>query len=176
MMDYPHHLSGGMRQRVVIAMALACKPSLLIADEPTTALDVTVQAQILDLMERLQSEMGMATILITHDLGVIAETCDEVVVMYAGRVVEKASVEELFSNPLHAYTKGLLHSIPTLDTPSKSVLNTIPGMVASLADYSHGCRFCQRMGRSTPVTRERPKFTEVSPGHWLETCPECYHP
>jgi peptide/nickel transport system ATP-binding protein len=176
MMDYPHHLSGGMRQRVVIAMALACKPSLLIADEPTTALDVTVQAQILDLMERLQSEMGMATILITHDLGVIAETCDEVVVMYAGRVVEKASVEELFSNPLHAYTKGLLHSIPTLDTPSKSSLNTIPGMVASLADYSHGCRFCQRMGRSTPVTRERPQFTEVSPGHWVETCPECYHP
>jgi peptide/nickel transport system ATP-binding protein len=173
MMDYPHHLSGGMRQRVVIAMALACKPSLLIADEPTTALDVTVQAQILDLMERLQSEMGMSTILITHDLGVIAETCDEVVVMYAGRVVEKASVEELFSNPLHAYTKGLLHSIPTLDTPSKSVLNTIPGMVASLADYSHGCRFCQRMGRSTPVTRERPKFAEVSPGHWVETCPEC---
>ena len=174
MMDYPHHLSGGMRQRVVIAMALACKPSLLIADEPTTALDVTVQAQILDLMERLQSEIGMSTILITHDLGVITETCDEVVVMYAGRVVEKASVEELFSNPLHAYTKGLLHSIPTLDTPSKSVLNTIPGMVASLADYSHGCRFCQRMGRSAPVTRERPKFAEVSPGHWVETCPECY--
>ena len=174
MMDYPHHLSGGMRQRVVIAMALACKPSLLIADEPTTALDVTVQAQILDLMERLQSEIGMSTILITHDLGVIAETCDEVVVMYAGRVVEKASVEELFSNPLHAYTKGLLRSIPTLDTPSKSILNTIPGMVASLADYSHGCRFCQRMGRSAPVTRERPKFAEVSPGHWVETCPECY--
>ncbi len=176
MMDYPHHLSGGMRQRVVIAMALACRPSLLIADEPTTALDVTVQAQILDLMGRLQSEMGMSTILITHDLGVIAETCDDVVVMYAGRVVERASAEELFSNPLHAYTKGLLHSIPTLDTPSKSVLNTIPGMVASLADLSHGCRFCQRMGRTAPVTRERPKFAEVSPNHWVETCPECYHP
>ena len=173
MMDYPHHLSGGMRQRVVIAMALACRPALLIADEPTTALDVTVQAQILDLMGRLQSEMGMATILITHDLGVIAETCDEVVVMYAGRVVEQASAEELFSNPLHAYTKGLLHSIPTLDTPSKSVLNTIPGMVASLADLSHGCRFCQRMGRTNPVTRERPKFVEVSPGHSVETCPQC---
>ncbi len=174
MMDYPHHLSGGMRQRVVIAMALACRPSLLIADEPTTALDVTVQAQILDLMGRLQSEMGMSTILITHDLGVIAETCDDVVVMYAGRVVERASAEELFSNPLHAYTKGLLHSIPTLDTPSKSVLNTIPGMVASLADLSHGCRFCQRMGRATAITRERPKFAEVSPNHWVETCPECY--
>ncbi|MEY4569080.1 MAG: hypothetical protein RLZZ398_519 [Verrucomicrobiota bacterium] len=174
MMDYPHHLSGGMRQRVVIAMAMACRPSLLIADEPTTALDVTVQAQILDLMGRLQSEMGMSTILITHDLGVIAETCDEVVVMYAGRVVERASAEELFSNPLHAYTQGLLHSIPTLDTPSKSLLNTIPGTVAALADYSHGCRFCQRMGRTTTVTRERPVFAEVSPGHWVETCPECY--
>jgi oligopeptide/dipeptide ABC transporter ATP-binding protein len=173
MMDYPHHLSGGMRQRIVIAMALACRPSLLIADEPTTALDVTVQAQILDLMARLQSEMGMATILITHDLGVIAETCDDVVVMYAGRVVERASAEELFSNPLHAYTKGLLRSIPTLETPSKSVLNTIPGMVASLADLSHGCRFCQRMGRNSAVTRERPAFAEVSPGHWVEICPEC---
>ena len=176
MMDYPHQLSGGMRQRVVIAMALACKPSLLIADEPTTALDVTVQAQILDLMQRLQSEMGMSTILITHDLGVIAETCDEVVVMYAGRVVEKADAKVLFSNPLHAYTKGLLSSIPTLDTPSKSLLNTIPGLVASLADHSHGCRFCQRMGRTGAVTRERPKFEEVSPGHWVETCPECYKP
>jgi oligopeptide/dipeptide ABC transporter ATP-binding protein len=176
MTDYPHHLSGGMRQRVVIAMAMACRPSLLIADEPTTALDVTVQAQILDLMSRLQSEMGMSTILITHDLGVIAETCDEVVVMYAGRVVERASAEELFSNPLHAYTQGLLHSIPTLDTPSKSLLNTIPGTVAALADYSHGCRFCQRMGLTTAVTRERPVFSEVSPNHWVETCPECYKP
>ncbi|MEX1116298.1 MAG: ABC transporter ATP-binding protein [Akkermansiaceae bacterium] len=176
MMDYPHHLSGGMRQRVVIAMALACRPSLVIADEPTTALDVTVQAQILDLLKRFQAEMGMSTILITHDLGVIAETCDEVVVMYAGRVVEKACATELFANPLHAYTKGLLRSIPTLDTPSKSVLNTIPGMVASLADYSHGCRFCQRMGRNAPITRERPRFAEVSHGHWVETCPECYQP
>lgn len=176
MMDYPHHLSGGMRQRIVIALALACRPSLVIADEPTTALDVTVQAQILDLMGRLQSEMGMSIILITHDLGVIAESCDEVVVMYAGRVVEQASAEELFCNPLHAYTKGLLNSIPTLDTPSKSVLNTIPGMVAPLADLSHGCRFCQRMGRTAPVSRERPRFAEVSPGHWVETCPECYQP
>ena len=174
MMDYPHHLSGGMRQRVVIAMALACRPSLLIADEPTTALDVTVQAQILDLMGRIQSEMGMSTILITHDLGVIAETCDDVVVMYAGRVVERASAKELFANPLHAYTRGLLNSIPTLSTPSKSLLNTIPGMVASLADYSHGCRFCQRLGRSQLAPRERPVFAEVSPQHWVETCPLCY--
>jgi oligopeptide/dipeptide ABC transporter ATP-binding protein len=173
MMDYPHHLSGGMRQRIVIALALACRPSLVIADEPTTALDVTVQAQILDLMERLQAEMKMSIIMITHDLGVIAETCDEVVVMYAGRVVERASAEEIYANPLHAYTKGLLNSIPTLETPSKSVLNTIPGMVASLADHVHGCRFCQRMGRKTGSTLERPEFAEVSPGHWVETCPEC---
>ena len=162
-----------MRQRIVIALALACRPSLVIADEPTTALDVTVQAQILDLMERLQSEMKMSIIMITHDLGVIAETCDEVVVMYAGRVVERASAEEIYANPLHAYTKGLLNSIPTLETPSKSLLNTIPGMVASLADHVHGCRFCQRMGRKTGSTRERPEFAEVSPGHWVETCPEC---
>ncbi len=179
MMDYPHHLSGGMRQRIVIALALACRPSLVIADEPTTALDVTVQAQILDLIARLQSEMKMSVILITHDLGVIAETCDEVVVMYAGRVVERASAKELFANPLHAYTRGLLNSIPTLETPSKSDLNTIPGMVASLADHTHGCRFCQRMGRLNAGglgTRERPGFSEVSPGHWVETCPECYKP
>jgi peptide/nickel transport system ATP-binding protein len=179
MMDYPHQLSGGMRQRIVIAMALACRPSLVIADEPTTALDVTVQAQILDLLEGLQSELGMSTILITHDLGVIAEACDDVVVMYAGRVVERASAEELFEQPLHAYTRGLLRSIPTLETPSKSVLNTIPGMVASLAEHTHGCRFCQRMGRNTRGTRgsrERPPLTEVSPGHWVEACSECYQP
>ncbi len=115
----------------------------------------------------------MSTILITHDLGVIAETCDEVVVMYAGRVVERAPAGELFAHPLHAYTKGLLSSIPTLETPSKSILSTIPGMVASLADHAHGCRFCQRMGRTAPVSRERPKFAEVSPGHWVEKCPEC---
>jgi oligopeptide/dipeptide ABC transporter ATP-binding protein len=173
MMDYPHHLSGGMRQRIVIAMALACKPSLVIADEPTTALDVTVQAQILDLMEHLQDEIGMSIILITHDLGVIAETCDEVVVMYAGRVVERARAEVLFENPRHAYTRGLLQSIPTLETPSKSVLKTIPGMVASLADHVHGCRFCQRLGRSSAATNERPLLEQVAPNHWVETCPLC---
>jgi oligopeptide/dipeptide ABC transporter ATP-binding protein len=176
MMDYPHHLSGGMRQRIVIAMALACKPPLVIADEPTTALDVTVQAQILDLMKGLQEEMKMSIILITHDLGVIAETCDEVVVMYAGRVVEKAPAPELFAHPLHAYTRGLLASIPTLEIPSKSILNTIPGMVASLAEHTHGCRFCQRMGRGSTATRERPNLIEANPGHWVENCPECYKP
>ncbi len=176
MLDYPHHLSGGMRQRIVIALALACRPSLVIADEPTTALDVTVQAQILDLMGRLQSEMKMSMILITHDLGVIAETCGDVVVMYAGRVVERTSAKELFANPLHAYTRGLLSSIATLATPSKSILHTIPGMVASLADHTHGCRFCQRMGRLSGGARQRPSYAEVSPGHWVETCPECYQP
>ena len=175
MMDYPHQLSGGMRQRIVIALALACKPSLVIADEPTTALDVTVQAQILDLMKSLQEEMGMSIILITHDLGVIAETCDEVVVMYAGRVVERAAVVPLFENPQHAYTRGLLASIPTLETPAKSVLSTIPGMVAALSEHTHGCRFCQRLGRRLAITGERPKFEEVSLGHWVETCPNCYH-
>jgi oligopeptide/dipeptide ABC transporter ATP-binding protein len=173
-MDYPHQLSGGMRQRVVIAMALACRPDLVIADEPTTALDVTVQAQILDLIKRLQGEMGMAMILITHDLGVIAETCDEVVVMYAGRVVERASAEELFARPLHAYTRGLLASIPRMETLPKSVLPVIPGMVASLRDFVPGCRFCQRMGRDGATLRERPPYMLVSPGHWVEACPICY--
>ncbi|MCE2960030.1 MAG: ABC transporter ATP-binding protein [Akkermansiaceae bacterium] len=173
MMDYPHHLSGGMRQRVVIALALACRPSLLIADEPTTALDVTVQAQILDLLENLQNEIGMSVILITHDLGVIAETCDEVVVMYAGRVVESAPVDELFGNPQHAYTKALLRSIPTLDTPPKSRLYTIPGTVAGLGEHTYGCRFCQRLGINASISRERPPFKEVTPGHWLEICKNC---
>jgi peptide/nickel transport system ATP-binding protein len=172
-MDYPHHLSGGMRQRIVIALALACRPALVIADEPTTALDVTVQAQILDLMARLQDEMRMSMILITHDLGVIAETCSDVVVMYAGRVVEKAPVREIFANPIHAYTRGLLASIPTLATRPKSMLKTIPGMVASLAEHTHGCRFCQRMGRLKSGTRERPRFLEISPGHWVENCAVC---
>ncbi len=173
MLDYPHHLSGGMRQRVVIALALACRPDLLIADEPTTALDVTVQAQILDLLGSLQSEMGMSVLLITHDLGVIAETCDEVVVMYGGRVVESAPVEELFENPQHAYTRSLLRSIPTLDTPPKSLLYTIPGTVAGLGEHTHGCRFCQRLGINAPISRERPPFKEVTPGHWLEICRNC---
>jgi peptide/nickel transport system ATP-binding protein len=173
--DYPHQLSGGMRQRVVIAMALALRPDLVIADEPTTALDVTVQSQILDLMKRLQAEMGMSLVLITHDLGVIAETCDEVVVMYAGRVVERAPVEELFARPLHAYTRGLLASIPRMDTPRKTVLPVIPGMVASLKDLVPGCRFCQRMDRqNSKLLRERPPFIEVSPRHWVEACPTCY--
>lgn len=172
-MEYPHQLSGGMRQRVVIAIALACKPDLLIADEPTTALDVTVQSQILELMEDLQKEMGMSTILITHDLGVIAGHCDEVVVMYAGRVVERAPVKELYASPRHAYTKGLLNAIPTLETPRKSKLNTIEGQVASIKEFVTGCRFCQRMERRGESLRKRPPFVEISPDHWVEACPEC---
>ena len=174
--EYPHQLSGGMRQRVVIAMALACKPDLLIADEPTTALDVTVQSQILDLISDLQEEMGMSVILITHDLGVIAQSCDEVVVMYAGRIVEKTTAESLFKEPLHAYTKGLLSSMPRLDTPRKSELKTIPGNVASIHDFVQGCRFCQRLGVPVSELTQKPEYREVSPNHWVETCPQCYKP
>ena len=172
-MEYPHQLSGGMRQRVVIAIALACKPELLIADEPTTALDVTVQSQILELIKDLQAEMGMSTILITHDLGVIAGHCDEVVVMYAGRIVERAPVKELYGKPRHAYTKGLLSSIPTLATPRKSTLRTIEGQVASIKDFVPGCRFCQRMERTGSTVTQRAPFIEISKDHWVEACPEC---
>jgi peptide/nickel transport system ATP-binding protein len=141
--DYPHKLSGGMRQRVMIAMALACDPRLLIADEPTTALDVTLQAQILDLMRELKAASGAAIILITHDLGVVAEVCDEVAVMYAGEIVERAAVNELFANPQHPYTVGLLGSIPRLDRRT-SHLATIEGMVPNMADPPAGCRFAAR--------------------------------
>ncbi len=142
--EYPHQLSGGMRQRVLIAIALVCSPSLLIADEPTTALDVTIQAQILDLIENLQKQLGMAVLIITHDLGVIAETCQDVVVMYAGKVVEKGSVFDIFDHPKHPYTQGLLHSIPRLDSPAKSKLEVIDGMVPGLLDLPSGCRFQNR--------------------------------
>ena len=171
--DYPHQLSGGMRQRVMIAIALCCDPDLLIADEPTTALDATVQAQILELMSEMQKERGMATLLITHDLGVIAEQCDEVVVMYAGRIVERASVKDLFAEPKHAYTKGLLSSIPRLTNERKSKLRTITGQVASIQDFVAGCRFCQRMGRTGDTLIKRPAYEDLGGGRFLETCPEC---
>src|SRR5690554_4365031 len=142
--EFPHQLSGGMRQRVVIAMALACQPDLLIADEPTTALDVTIQAQILELIQDLQRDMGMAVMLITHDLGVIAETSQNVVVMYAGKVAEASTAFDIFDRPSHPYTQGLLASIPRLDTPPKSKLAIIPGMVPGLLDLPKGCRFENR--------------------------------
>lgn len=143
--EYPHQLSGGMRQRVMIAMALSCNPKLLIADEPTTALDVTIQAQILDLMRKLKKDLGTSMILITHDLGVVAEMCDEVIVMYAGKVVEKGTVEDIFYRPQHPYTRGLLDSIPHFETGHKlKELNTIPGLVPSLYNLPKGCRFAER--------------------------------
>ena len=164
-----------MRQRVVIAMALACKPKLIIADEPTTALDVTVQAQILDLLKSLQSQLGSSILLITHDLGVIAETCDEVCVMYAGRIVERAPVAEIFSNPRHAYTQNLLSSIPRLDGIGKTKLNTIEGIVPSLADMNEGCRFGPRSEVFHPeeTLKRRPPMKEIAKGHWVEACPLC---
>ncbi|WP_099364652.1 ABC transporter ATP-binding protein [Fredinandcohnia onubensis] len=142
--EYPHELSGGMRQRVMIAMALACQPKLLIADEPTTALDVTIQAQILDLIVQLNREMNMGVIFITHDLGVVAEVCSRVVVMYLGQIVEEANVEILFDRPLHPYTKGLLKSIPQIDGDRSQELHVIEGAVPSLREVSKGCRFASR--------------------------------
>ncbi len=141
--EYPHQLSGGMRQRVMIALALACNPEVLIADEPTTALDVTIQAQILDLMKRLQKELGMAVIMITHDLGVVAESCDRVIVMYAGRKVEEASVFDLFDRPLHPYTRLLMASMPSMNTHTKR-LAEIPGMVPAPHELGRGCAFAAR--------------------------------
>ena len=177
--EYPHQLSGGMRQRVVIAMALACKPSLVIADEPTTALDVTIQAQILELMKELQAEMGMSIIMITHDLGVIAETCDDVVVMYAGRVAEKGTVDDIFHRPSHLYTKGLLESIPRLESERKTRLQTIKGYVPGLLELPVGARFAPRSPhpdaaaymKSEAYRTERPQLVEIAPGHWIEDHP-----
>jgi peptide/nickel transport system ATP-binding protein len=166
MLEYPHQLSGGMRQRVVIAMALACKPALLIADEPTTALDVTIQAQILELIKDLQAEMGMTVLLITHDLGVIAETCDDVVVMYAGKVAEKGTVFDLFDRPKHPYTQGLLASIPTLETEPKSKLGIIEGMVPGLLDLPEGCRFQNRCPhKQDQCVESAPQMQMAAQGH-----------
>jgi oligopeptide/dipeptide ABC transporter ATP-binding protein len=142
--DYPHQLSGGMRQRVMIAMALSCRPRLLIADEPTTALDVTIQAQILDLLDDLQKRLGMALLLVTHDLGVVAERAGEVAIMYAGRVVERAPVGDIFARPLHPYTGGLMRSIPKVGAQRQRRLESIPGTVPDLLHLPSGCRFRDR--------------------------------
>jgi len=172
--EYPHQLSGGMRQRVMIAMALSCNPKLLIADEPTTALDVTIQAQILELLNELKAKLGMAVMLITHDMGVIAETAQRVMVMYAAKVVEEAPVKELFKEPLHPYTQGLLRSIPRIDLAAtkKQRLEAIPGVVPSLIDVPPGCRFTPRCPFAKAVCSEKdPVLKEVKPGHkvacWL---------
>lgn len=166
--EYPHQLSGGMRQRVVIAIALACEPKLLIADEPTTALDVTIQAQILELIKQLQADIGMAVILITHDLGVIAETSNDVVVMYAGRVAEQGSVFDIFDNPAHPYTRGLLASIPRLDTEPKSRLSIIEGMVPGLLDLPQGCRFQNRCPHAQAVCEAgAPPIESIAEQHYV---------
>ncbi len=166
--DYPHQLSGGMRQRVMIAIALACRPRLMLADEPTTALDVTIQAQMLEVIGRLQSETGASVILITHDLGVIAEAAQDVAVMYAGRIVERSSTRELFSSPLHPYTVGLMGSIPRLDGPAgrNALLRAIPGTVPPLYDLPAGCPFQDRCPDVFSVCREKePVLKENSEGH-----------
>ena len=166
--EYPHQLSGGMRQRVMIAMALACNPKILIADEPTTALDVTIQAQILELMRQLQKETGTAILLITHNLGIIAEMAQKVVVMYSGKVVESAPVDRLFHNPLHPYTKGLLVTTPRLNMPvGKNIrLPEIPGMIPSLYDLPTGCAFHPRCGEAVErCASEAPVLKEISDGH-----------
>jgi oligopeptide/dipeptide ABC transporter ATP-binding protein len=169
--EYPHQLSGGMRQRVMIAMALACKPKVLIADEPTTALDVTIQAQILDLMNQLQADLGASILLITHDLGVIAETADRVAVMYAGRIVEEADVKTIFKNPVHYYTQGLLDSIPRIDEEQRPQrLSEIPGRVPNLCFLPPGCAFYDRCPAGIDQCRaERPKLESVDKGH-LVSC------
>jgi peptide/nickel transport system ATP-binding protein len=166
--DYPHQFSGGMRQRVMIAMALSCSPKLLIADEPTTALDVTIQAQILELLQDMKSRFGMAIMLITHAMGVVAETAQRVVVMYAGKVIEEAPVERLFADPKHPYTQGLIRSIPRIDTAAtrKARLEAIPGVVPSLLNPPPGCRFAARCKFAMPKCREAvPPLLDVGGGH-----------
>ncbi|WP_051556563.1 ABC transporter ATP-binding protein [Alkalihalobacterium bogoriense] len=163
--EYPHQLSGGMRQRVMIAMALSCNPKLLIADEPTTALDVTIQAQILDLMIDMKEEFGSSILMITHDLGVVAEVADRVIVMYGGQIVEEAEVKELFTNAKHPYTVGLLESMPTIDQ-EKERLESIPGMVPPAHAFPEGCRFAPRCKHATEeCTKEVPLLVEDEPGH-----------
>ena len=175
--EYPHQMSGGMRQRVMIAMAVSCNPKILLADEPSTALDVTIQAQILDLMRELQETLGTAIVLITHDMGVIAENADRVVVMYAGKKVEEASVEELFSHPMHPYTEGLLGSIPRMSVAAKNKskrlrLNEIPGMVPSLYNLPQGCAFAPRCAHASDRCRsEYPGLEQKRPGHLVA----CWH-
>ena len=162
MKQYPHELSGGMRQRIMIAMAIMCNPRLIIADEPTTALDVTIQAQILDLLQSLQKKLGTAVIMITHDLGVIAEVADDVMVMYAGKVVEHASCDQIFDKPMHPYTDGLMKCIPKLDDDDTKELSVIKGMVPSFDDMPAGCAFCPRCPQAREICRQKmPELVEA---------------
>ena len=169
--DYPHQMSGGMRQRIMIAIALSCHPQIMIADEPTTALDVTIQAQILDLIGRLKEEIGMAVLLITHDLGVVAEICRQVVVMYAGKLVERAEVGALFARPAHPYTVGLFESLPKIGG-RQGVLRPIPGVVPSLLNLPPGCAFQDRCFNASGECRQDPLWQEVAPGHRIR----CWNP
>jgi len=169
--EYPHQMSGGMLQRVMIAMALASNPALLVADEPTTALDVTIQAQILELMKTLQSDLGMAILLITHDLGVVAETCDRVVVMYAGRIVEYTDVHRLFETPKHPYTIALFNSLPDMAHRSGGRLEAIPGMVPSAFEFPEGCRFRTRCKYASETCKQEPALVELTSGHHVA----CHH-
>jgi len=164
--QYPHEMSGGMKQRVMIAMALACNPDLLIADEPTTALDVTIQAQILDLMKELQQKIGMALLLITHDLGVVAEQADDVAIMYAGKIVESANTRAIFNHPLHPYTVGLLNSLPGVGSEKKRRLDAIPGMVPSPLNLPSGCRFRDRCPKAAEICAQfEPELVAKESGH-----------
>jgi len=165
--EYPHQLSGGMRQRVMIAMAISCKPSIILADEPTTALDVTIQAHILELLTRIQAEMGMALVLVTHDLGLIAERAHDVAVMYAGRIVEQAGTAELFAHPMHPYTRGLIASLPRPGSGRGKRLATIAGSVPRLIDLPKGCAFLTRCDIKTGQCDEEPQLVEAQPGHWV---------
>lgn len=166
--EYPHQFSGGMKQRIIIAIALACQPELLIADEPTTALDVTIQAQVLEMMKELQQQRDMAMLMITHDLGIVAEMCDKCAIIYAGEIVEYGTLEHIFDHPLHPYTIGLMESIPSLDKDVER-LKPIPGLMIDPTDLPQHCSFCDRCSRKVPrCSQDDPQMVEVEPGHWVK--------
>ena len=166
--EYPHQFSGGMKQRIIIAIALACHPELLIADEPTTALDVTIQAQVLEMMKELQKQRNMAMLMITHDLGIVAEMCDKCAIIYAGEIVEYGTLEHIFDHPMHPYTIGLMESIPSLDKDVKR-LKPIPGLMIDPTNLPPYCSFCDRCSRKEPkCSKDDPQLIEVEPGHWVK--------